>query len=372
MLDFKGKTVVLTGKLTQFTRELAESRLVELGARVGSSVTSGTDLLIVGERAGSKLKKAQDLGIEILTEADVSEIFGTPIKETQIEKPEVSLKTLEISGKIVSTTGTFSLKRPVIEAGLKAAGAQISNAVTSKVDIVFAGEKPGSKLAKAQDLGIEILDEASLLAAIGNPSIDAPKPARKAKASPKTGSKASTGIKVVLTGTFSTFSRNEAETRLKEKGYIVGSSVTSNTEILFAGEKAGSKLDKAQELNIPIKDENALIELLGKEAQQIAETKASPKVAPKKTDISTLPKVEIKGIAGKTMVLTGQFANRRKLKAQLIASGGKVEGAVTSNINLVIAGTDAGSKLTKAVRLGISVITEEQVVKLLSQTPIQN
>lgn len=69
--EFQDKTIVLTGKLSIMTRTEATEQLTKLGAKVTSSVTKKTDLLIAGEDAGSKLDKAESLGIEIWTEEEL-------------------------------------------------------------------------------------------------------------------------------------------------------------------------------------------------------------------------------------------------------------------------------------------------------------
>ena len=67
---FAGKTIVATGKLENFTRSEINDQILALGAKPGSSVTKKTDYLICGEKAGSKLAKAQALGVTILSEAE--------------------------------------------------------------------------------------------------------------------------------------------------------------------------------------------------------------------------------------------------------------------------------------------------------------
>ena len=67
---FAGKTVVATGKLQNYTRDGIQMKLLSLGAKPASSVSKNTDYLIVGEKAGSKLTKAQQLGVPTLTEQE--------------------------------------------------------------------------------------------------------------------------------------------------------------------------------------------------------------------------------------------------------------------------------------------------------------
>ena len=72
-----GKTILFTGKLTLMSRKEAQERAATLGARNISAVSSQLDILVVGEKAGSKLKKAQALGtVQVLTEAAFVELVN--------------------------------------------------------------------------------------------------------------------------------------------------------------------------------------------------------------------------------------------------------------------------------------------------------
>ena len=73
---FSGKTVVLTGTLDKMTRQEAKVRLQGQGAKVAGSVSGNTDYVIAGEAAGSKLKKAQELGVTVLSEDEFLEKFN--------------------------------------------------------------------------------------------------------------------------------------------------------------------------------------------------------------------------------------------------------------------------------------------------------
>ncbi|MCP3853002.1 MAG: NAD-dependent DNA ligase LigA [Gammaproteobacteria bacterium] len=74
-LPLAGKILVLTGSLSQMNRNDAKARLIELGAKVSGSVSKKTDLVIAGEKAGSKLKKAEELDIEVMDEDGMLALF---------------------------------------------------------------------------------------------------------------------------------------------------------------------------------------------------------------------------------------------------------------------------------------------------------
>lgn len=74
--ELTGKTVVITGTLTTMTRTEAKARLQAMGAKVSGAISASTDVLIAGEKAGSKLKKAESLGVEVWDEEGLQEFLN--------------------------------------------------------------------------------------------------------------------------------------------------------------------------------------------------------------------------------------------------------------------------------------------------------
>lgn len=73
---FAGKTFVLTGTLPSLTRSEAKEMIEAAGGKVSGSVSKKTDYVVAGEEAGSKLTKAQSLGVAVIDEAGLRELLG--------------------------------------------------------------------------------------------------------------------------------------------------------------------------------------------------------------------------------------------------------------------------------------------------------
>jgi DNA ligase (NAD+) len=73
-----GKTFVLTGTLPTLTREEAGARIEQAGGKVSGSVSKKTDYVLAGEEAGSKLAKANALGVTVIDEAQFRKLLGEP------------------------------------------------------------------------------------------------------------------------------------------------------------------------------------------------------------------------------------------------------------------------------------------------------
>lgn len=78
MHPLSGKTVVLTGSFEHIRRRQAQERLRALGARPAGSVSGNTDIVVAGEKAGSKLTRARELGIDIADEQQLLEWLAWP------------------------------------------------------------------------------------------------------------------------------------------------------------------------------------------------------------------------------------------------------------------------------------------------------
>ncbi|MFT5675191.1 MAG: DNA ligase (NAD+), partial [Paraglaciecola sp.] len=85
-LPLVGKTFVLTGTLMSLDRNDAKARLQSFGAKVAGSVSAKTSCLVAGEKAGSKLTKAQDLGVKVITENEMLAMFNELDGEKQSQK----------------------------------------------------------------------------------------------------------------------------------------------------------------------------------------------------------------------------------------------------------------------------------------------
>ncbi|HND33879.1 MAG TPA: NAD-dependent DNA ligase LigA, partial [Myxococcota bacterium] len=119
--------------------------------------------------------KIRHLGV---CNASVAEFFGHPENRAEITRlREVGVSFVPLpqkatggalAGKTLVLTGTLpTLSRDAAKAKIEAAGGKVSGSVSKKTDYVVAGAEAGSKLDKAQELGVAVVDEAGLLALLG-------------------------------------------------------------------------------------------------------------------------------------------------------------------------------------------------------------
>jgi DNA ligase (NAD+) len=87
---FRGKTFVLTGTLPTLSRDQASERIREAGGNVTGAVSKNTDYLLAGENAGSKLDKARELGVTILSEEEFLKLVGAG----ESKKPDPTQRSL--------------------------------------------------------------------------------------------------------------------------------------------------------------------------------------------------------------------------------------------------------------------------------------
>lgn len=109
--------------------------------------------------------------VDFFAEAHNREVIDNLLREVMVEKVEFRTRTSEVSGKTVVFTGTLeTMSRDEAKAQAESLGAKVAGSVSAKTDLVVAGPGAGSKLKKAEELGIRVIDEAgwqAIVAAAG-------------------------------------------------------------------------------------------------------------------------------------------------------------------------------------------------------------
>jgi DNA ligase (NAD+) len=125
-----------------------------------------------GERGAIEgmAKKSADVIFEELSSPAVRKVFaGLAEAGVELDAKIATVQKVEgVAGKTFVLTGTLpNLKRSEASEKIKNAGGKVSGSVSKKTDYVVAGEEAGSKLAKAEKLGVTVIDEAALLEMLG-------------------------------------------------------------------------------------------------------------------------------------------------------------------------------------------------------------
>ncbi len=175
---FAGKTVVVSGSLKEMTRDEAEEAIRSAGGKTAKTVSKRTDFLVAGARAGSKLEKAEKLGVEVIDEEAFCDRLDEAREAGAMEAVAEATAAAgdgagdgggsAFAGLTVVITGTLTRwGRDECTELLRAAGATVTGSVSKKTDLLVAGEKAGSKLTKAEKLGIEVIDDAEVARRLG-------------------------------------------------------------------------------------------------------------------------------------------------------------------------------------------------------------
>lgn len=180
-MDVQGKTVAVTGKFNKIQRKEIELELAKRGAKIAKSVTGKTEILIAGERAGSKLAKAKSMGILIVDEKALLAVLAQEATvEVEAPKPKAvdlpeSYNSEEVlqrakklfNNKIICSTGKLrSLKRAQLKALVEASGGKMIPSPKAGMDIMISGLKWGNKLRDAIYYKAAIYTEGELLLAL--------------------------------------------------------------------------------------------------------------------------------------------------------------------------------------------------------------
>lgn len=171
--DFQSAREILRGKNIVFTGRgfLVRGELMRLarqaGAEVDSVVTKKCDILIVGEKPGSKLRKAKILGCDIITISDFKNILEGKVRKNQIEiddalnveLEDVEVEVLNILRKNIVVIASNEVIREKVIRNIKLNGGNVLENIDDSVDILVyqPSSSVNKQLDRAKELGIEIL-----------------------------------------------------------------------------------------------------------------------------------------------------------------------------------------------------------------------
>lgn len=171
--DFQSAREILRGKNIVFTGRgfLVRGELMRLarqaGAEVDSVVTKKCDILIVGEKPGSKLRKAKILGCDIITISDFKNILEGKVRKNQIEIDDTlnvevedgEVEVLNILRKNIVVIASNEVIREKVIRNIKLNGGNVLENIDDSVDILVyqPSSSVNKQLDRAKELGIEIL-----------------------------------------------------------------------------------------------------------------------------------------------------------------------------------------------------------------------
>eukprot|EP00697_Spironema_sp_BW2_P003955 gnl/Spiro4/15336_TR8243_c0_g2_i1.p1 gnl/Spiro4/15336_TR8243_c0_g2~~gnl/Spiro4/15336_TR8243_c0_g2_i1.p1 ORF type:complete len:246 (+),score=71.22 gnl/Spiro4/15336_TR8243_c0_g2_i1:234-971(+) len=243
---------------------------------------------------------------------------------------------MALSGKKVCVTGTLSQGRKIVEASLIAQGAQVMSGVSKNVDIVIAGDKAGSKLEKAEELGCTVWTEAQMNAALAGSAGAGSKRPAPAKASGKAAKK----------------SKKNDESDDEDAPPPPKATGKKAKGAAAAGKKAAAK---------PAAKKAPAAKRAKKAASDEEDNSGDDAPPPPRSSGGSSGSVK-----GMKVAITGKLKHNRPVyEAAVARAGGKFASGISKNVNILICGDAAGSKLSKAQELGIEIWSPEKADEVL-------
>lgn len=395
-----GKSFAITGSLSS-SRHIIEKQITAAGGKVMTAISKNTDYLVAGEGGGSKREKATKLNIPIISEDDLRKmiqgnyevILDIPASSPLNTPKELMNDNYTLNGKSVCITGITKNDRALYWALIVACGGRWVQGVSRSLDLLVHGEEPGpSKMLNAEIYGTTLCTEDELETIIRRdmnypkeqgsllklgwklPTQNKIQPRRGTAPNISFGRRYEEGWnntesmqirgKVICTAELL---ENYSE-RIETCGGKAVINIDKKTDYLIVGKNISSSLIlQAVRNGTAIRPLSTLLMAMDEYERHLKDTNAETNTDNDFFSFDESDAIPMCEASGKTFAITGTLSlPRKEFENIIVAAGGTVVDSVTKNTHYLVAGEGGGSKRDKAVKLGIPIIGEAELLAMLN------